>query len=168
MPTCLACAAVRLHVTIPSALCLQQAVRVTPQLSRGVRTTASDISRRRKSKKVWDRLESFSTSRKSSSLRATTTRATEVRHQALTLLHKATNFLPRALSPKDQALEPSESLEFWNDLLVAAYDDLTLTVGAAKARIAGETILFHKRKLLNLIYLISQYMALMNGRKVMT
>ncbi|KAF5380459.1 hypothetical protein D9615_004628 [Tricholomella constricta] len=46
------------------------------------------------------------------------------RHEILTLLHKTTALLPRALAPRTQAGTTTDSLELWRDILSATYDDL--------------------------------------------
>ncbi|GLB37659.1 hypothetical protein LshimejAT787_0407100 [Lyophyllum shimeji] len=46
------------------------------------------------------------------------------RHEILTLLHKTTSLLPRALPPKVQTRIPTESVEFWKDILSETYNDL--------------------------------------------
>ncbi|TFK44342.1 hypothetical protein BDQ12DRAFT_672816 [Crucibulum laeve] len=61
--------------------------------------------------------------------RKTTTNYAEFpsnRQEALTLLHKTTTLLPRAL-PSSGSSRDVESLEFWNTILSQAYEDLTQT-----------------------------------------
>ncbi|KAG6831831.1 hypothetical protein H0H87_003750 [Tephrocybe sp. NHM501043] len=44
------------------------------------------------------------------------------RHEILTLLHKTTSLLPRALPSKEQAVIAPESLDFWKEILTETYN----------------------------------------------
>ena len=58
-------------------------------------------------------------------------------HEILTLLHKATSLLPRALPPEGQAEKSTESLKLWNEILLKTHTDL-VSKDTPTARIIGE------------------------------
>jgi hypothetical protein len=136
MPTCPACA-----LTHKLAVRLSSTVRVAPQTSfRTIhlyRTTTAP-SRHKHSNFTWASSTPANGTLKFASTGSGSVEHPVSRHETLTLLHKTTSILPRALLSNKQAdsSDPVQSLEFWNELLAGAYDDLTSTVDAT-ARIVG-------------------------------
>ncbi|KAG6813369.1 hypothetical protein H0H92_011635 [Tricholoma furcatifolium] len=56
------------------------------------------------------------------------------RHEILTLLHKTTSLLPRALASTEQGAPVAESLDLWKEILSKSYDDL-VAKGSRPARV---------------------------------
>ncbi|KAG5734466.1 hypothetical protein E4T56_gene20065 [Termitomyces sp. T112] len=55
---------------------------------------------------------------------ATNSKTLPQRHEILTLLHKTTSLLPRALPPEEQAANSTESPKLWKEILSKTYTDL--------------------------------------------
>ncbi|OCH85096.1 hypothetical protein OBBRIDRAFT_740471 [Obba rivulosa] len=62
--------------------------------------------------------------------RAPTEELSAPRQETLTVLHKTTSLLPRVLPQRHRSPTEPECLEFWDELLNEAYNDLSVTPGA--------------------------------------